>query len=258
MRQSATLVPPPFGRNAGSSAPSTSGNALLDGLPADDHAALAVGLEWVTMRLGDRLYEPGVALRHAYFPATAVVSLHYVTRSGATAETTGVGNEGMVGIPLFMGGGATSSSAVVHTGGQGWRLERSLLQSHFERSGALQRTLLRYTQALMTQITQTAACYRHHSVEQQLSGWLMATLDRMPPGELVMTQELLGSLLGVRRESITQAVGRLQHLGHIRCRRGHISVLNVDGLSACACECYNVVRTESRRLAANPHGMDCG
>jgi len=238
-----------MGADARHSALPAPGNALLDSLPADDRASLAVGLEWVTMRLGDRLYEPGVALRHAYFPATAVVSLHYVTRSGATAQTTGVGNEGMVGIPLFMGGETTSSSAVVHTSGEGWRLERSILQSHFEHSAALQRTLLRYTQALMTQITQTAACYRHHSVEQQLSGWLMANMDRMPAGELVMTQELLGSLLGVRRESITQAVGRLQDMGHIRCRRGHLSVLNIDGLSACACECYNVVKTESRRLA---------
>ena len=235
--------------STGTSATPRPGNALLDCLPAEERAALAGGLEWVTMRLGDRLYEPGVALRHAYFPATAVVSLHYVTSNGDTAETTGVGNEGMVGISLFMGGGgATSGSAVVHTSGQGWRLERSLLQSQFITCGALQRTLLRYTQALMTQIAQTAACYRHHSVEQQLSGWLLATQDRMPPGELVMTQELLGSLLGVRRESITQAVGRLQDMGHIRCRRGHISVLNVDGLSACACECHKVVRSELRRL----------
>jgi CRP-like cAMP-binding protein len=224
-------------------------NALLDSLPDADRAALTPGLEWVTMRLGDRVYEPGVALSHAFFPATAVVSLHYVTRSGATAETTGVGNEGMVGIPLFMGGGTTSSSAVVHTGGHGWRLERHLLLREFERGGALQRTLLRYTQALMTQIAQTAACYRHHSVEQQLSGWLMAALDRTPAGELVMTQELLGSLLGVRRESITQAVGRLQDMGHIRCRRGHISVLDPVGLAGSACECYGVVKAELRRLA---------
>ena len=231
-------------------APTPPGNALLDSLPEADRDALAPGLEWVTMRLGDRLYEPGAAMRHAYFPVTAVVSLHVVTANGATAETTGVGNEGMVGIALFMGGGSTSSSAVVHTGGHGWRLERGLLQTEFERGGALQRTLLRYTQALITQIAQTAACYRHHSVEQQLSGWLMATLERLPQGELVMTQELLGSLLGVRRESITLAVGRLQELGHIRCRRGHISVLDVDGLASRACECHGVVKAELRRLAA--------
>ena len=231
-------------------APASARNTLLDSLPPADRAALAPGLEWVTLRLGDRLYEPGVAQQHAYFPATAVVSLHYVTLSGATAEASGVGRDGMVGIPLFMGGGTTSSSAVVHTGGQGWRLERHLLRSEFERGGALQRTLLRYAHALMTQITLTAACYRHHSVEQQLSGWLMAAKDRTSPGELVMTQELLGSLLGVRRESITQAVGRLQSLGHIQCRRGHIRVLNAEGLAACACECYSVVKSEQRRLDA--------
>ena len=250
MNLDAGPVPSVAHADDGSRAPAAPGNSLLDSLPVAERAALVPGLEWVTMRLGDRLYEPGVRLSHAYFPATAVVSLHYVMISGATAETTGVGNEGMVGLPLFMGGGTTSSSAVVHTGGQGWRLERGLLLSEFQGGGAFQRTLLRYAQALMTQIAQTAACYRHHSVEQQLSGWLMTTLDRMPPGELVMTQELLGSLLGVRRESITQAVGRLQDLGHIRSRRGHISVLDVRGLATCACECYDVVRTELRRLAA--------
>lgn len=230
-------------------APVPPSNALLDSLPAADRAALAPGLEWVTMRLGDRLYEPGMEMRHAYFPATAVVSLHVVTRDGATAEAAGVGNEGMVGTALFMGGGSTSSSAVVHTGGHGWRLARGLLQREFERGGALQRTLLRYTQALMAQLAQTAACYRHHSVEQQLSGWLMATMERLPPGELLMTQELLGNLLGVRRESITQAVGRLQEQGYIRSRRGHISVLDVGGLAARACECHGVVRAELRRLS---------
>ena len=231
----------------GHSGPAPPHNTLLDSLPEAERAALP--LEWVVMRLGDRLYEPDVPLRHAFFPATAVVSLHYVTRSGATAETTGVGHDGMVGIPLFMGGGTTSSSAVVHTSGHGWRLEGSLLLREFERGGALQRVLLGYTQALMTQISQTAACYRHHSVEQQLSGWLMGALDRMPPGELVMTQELMGSLLGVRRESITQAVGRLQDLGHISSRRGHITVLDPSGLGTCACECYVAVKTELRRLA---------
>ncbi|MEO8543780.1 MAG: Crp/Fnr family transcriptional regulator [Burkholderiaceae bacterium] len=217
-------------------------------MPSADRAALA--LEWVAMRLGERLYEPDLPLRHAYFPASAVVSLHYITANGATAETTGVGYEGMVGIPLFMGGGTTSSSAVVHTSGHGWRVEAGLLLHEFECGGALQRVLLRYTQALMTQIAQTAACYRHHSVEQQLSGWLMSALDRMPPGELVMTQELLSSLLGVRRESVTQAVGRLQGLGHISSRRGHITVLDAGGLANCACECYGVVKTELRRLHA--------
>ncbi len=228
-------------------------NKLLASLNAADYDRVADALEAVPMRLGDMLYEPGVQLRHAYFPGTAVVSLHYVTESGASAQTTGVGREGVVGIPLFMGGGTTSSSAVVHTGGHGWRLDRHRLTQEFARSASLQTVLLRYTQALMTQITQTAACYRHHSVEQQLSSWLMATLDRMPGSELVMTQELLGSLLGVRRESITQAACRLQEQGYIRYRRGHIAVTNPEGLRGSACECYGVVKSEMARLAQTSH-----
>ena len=227
-------------------------NALLASLPPDDLAALACALERVPMQLGDILYEPGRQLRHAYFPSTAIVSLHYVTETGASAETTGVGRDGMVGMALFMGGGTTCSSATVHTGGHGFRVDRHVLLREFERGGALQRVLLRYTQAMMTQIAQTVACYRHHSVEQQLSGWLMAAVERAPRGELVMTQELLASLLGVRRESITQAAGRLQALGHIHYRRGHISVLNAAGLGACACECYGVVHKETQRLSAKP------
>ena len=157
--------------NAGDVAPPAAPrNALLASLPEADRHALSPGLQWVPMRLGDRLYEPGVTPSHAFFPVSAVVSLHVVTRSGATAETAGVGHEGMVGMALFMGGGSTASSAVVHTGGHGWRLEPRLLAQEFERGGALHRTLLRYAQALMTQMAQTAACYRHHSVEQQLSG----------------------------------------------------------------------------------------
>ncbi len=223
-------------------------NQLLASLPEADLALLGTGLEPVTMRLGDMLYQPGEQLRYAYFPATAVVSLHYVTESGASAECTGVGHEGMVGISLFMGGDTTPSSALVHTGGYGFRLERSALIREFGRGGALQRVLLRYTQALITQITQTAACYRHHSVEQQLSTWLLNTVERMPGGDLVMTQELLASLLGVRRETITQAAGKLQDLGYIRYRRGHISVLDPHRLQASACECYGVVKKELGRL----------
>lgn len=225
-------------------------NALLASLDEADYDRVAEALEAVPMRLGDMLYEPGMQLRHAYFPGTAVVALHYVTASGASAQTTGVGREGVVGIALFMGGGTTSSSAVVHTGGHGWRLDRHRLVQEFRRGDSLQAALLRYTQALVTQVTQTAACYRHHSVEQQLSSWLMATLDRQPAQELVMTQELLGSLLGVRRESVTQAASRLQELGYIRYRRGHISVTNAEGLRGRACECYAVVKTEMARLSA--------
>ncbi len=227
-------------------------NILLASLPAVDLAELSAALEWVPMRLGEMLYEPGQQLRHAYFPSSAVVSLHYVTSKGASVETTGVGHEGMVGIPLFLGGDTTSSSAMVHTGGHGWRLDRHRLMQEFARGGALRRTLLLYTQALMTQVAQTAACYRHHNVEQQLSAWLMATYDRMPAEELVMTQELLSSLLGVRRESVTQAAGKLHDLGYIRYRRGHISVLDPAALRANACECYGVVRREMLRLAPGP------
>jgi len=224
-------------------------NDLLASLPAADYAPLAAALECVPLRLGDMVYVPGEPLTHLVFPTTAVVSLHYVMANGCTAETAGVGHEGVVGIAMFMGGGTTSSSAVVHSSGHGFRLPKTLLVQEFERGGALQHTLLRYTQALITQISQTAACYRHHSVEQQLSGWLMAAQDRLTTGELVMTQELLSSLLGVRRESITQAAGRLQDLGHIRYRRGHITVLDAAGLRASACECYGVVKAEMRRLA---------
>jgi CRP-like cAMP-binding protein len=227
-------------------------NHLLAALPTAVLASLAVDLERVPMRLGEMLYEPGVQLRHAYFPTTAVASLHYVTQSGASAETAGVGPEGVVGIALFMGGHTTPSSAVVQTAGDGYRLERRVLMQAFVRDGAFQHTLLRYTQALITQISQTAACYRHHSVEQQLSRWLLATLDRLPGADLVMTQELVANLLGVRRESITQAAGRLQELGYIRYRRGHISVVDHAGLHACACECYGVVKKELGRLLPDP------
>ncbi len=224
-------------------------NDLLASLPAADYEPLAALLEPVVLRLGDTVYAPGQQLSHVVFPISAVVSLHHVMASGSTAETAGVGHEGVVGVALFMGGGATPSSAVVHTSGWGYRLPRGVLMQQFDRGGALQRVLLRYTQALMTQIAQTAVCYRHHSIEQQLSGWLMAAQDRMALGELVMTQELLASLLGVRRESITQAAGKLQQQGHISYRRGHITVLNPQALRATACECYGVVKAELRRLA---------
>ena len=226
----------------------TSQSLLLASLPAADFELIAADLELVPMRLGDSLYEPGQPLRHAYFPTTSVVSLHYVTSTGASIQTAGVGREGIVGIALFMGGDTSPSSAVVQTGGHGYRLERRALLLAFERPGPFQRSLLRYTQALITQIAQTSVCYRHHSVEQQLSCWLLATADRLPAGELVMTQELVSSLLGVRRESITEAAGRLRDAGHISYRRGHISILNRAGLQSSACECYDVVRKEFIRL----------
>ena len=226
-------------------------NHLLASLPTADYEPLAPHLELVAMRLGDMIYEPGGQLQYAYFPTTAIVSLHYVMESGASAESAGVGNEGMVGISLFMGGNTTPSSAVVQTAGHAYRLERRRLLQEFNRAGLMQRLLLRYTQALMTQVSQTAACTRHHSVEQQLCRWLLLTLDRMPSNELVMTQELVASMLGVRREGITEAAGRLQQAGYIRYRRGHISVLNRAGLESLACECYAVVKKELSRLLSD-------
>ena len=226
-------------------------NHLIAALPAAEREQLATQLELVQLRLGDMLYEPGSQLQHAYFPTTSIVSLHYVMASGASAEAAGVGNEGMVGVSLFMGGNTTPSSAVVQTAGYAYRLERSLLKAHFDRAGVMQRLLLRYTQALMTQMMQTAVCNRHHSVEQQLSRWLLLTFNRLPTHELIMTQELVASMLGVRREGITEAAGKLQHAGFIRYRRGHISVLDPSGLEAHACECYAVVKDELFRLLSD-------
>lgn len=223
-------------------------NDLLAALPEAAYERLLPALELVPLRLGDVLYEPGDAMRHACFPTTAVVSLHYVTIAGSSAETTGVGRDGMVGIALFMGGDSTPSSAVVQSAGHGWRIGRAELAEAFERDAELRRVLLSYTLALITQIAQTAVCYRHHSVEQQLSRWLLATVDRLPPGEMVMTQELAAGSLGVRRETITQVAGNLQDGGYIRYRRGHITVVDAPGLQSRACECYGVVKRELQRL----------
>ncbi|MDE2372314.1 MAG: Crp/Fnr family transcriptional regulator [Burkholderiales bacterium] len=223
-------------------------NRLLAALPESERLQLLPSLEWVPLALGQMLYEPGSQLQHALFPTTAVVSLHYITDDGASAETAGVGSEGMVGVALFMGGDTTPSSAVVQTAGGAYRLERHRLKAAFDLGGALQRILLRYTQALLTQVMQTGACNRHHSVQQQLSRWLLLTLDRTPGQELVMTQELVASMLGVRRESVTEAAGRLQEAGYIRYRRGHIGVTDRAGLETQACECYQVVKKELARL----------
>jgi CRP-like cAMP-binding protein len=226
-------------------------NHLLAALPAEEFERLAGHLQLVPMPLGEILYEPGGQLQHAYFPTTAIVSLHYVTESGASAEIAGVGNEGVVGISLFMGGQTTPSSAVVQTAGHAYRLPRHLLKQEFDRTGPVLQLLLRYTQALITQMTQTAVCNRHHSVEQQLCRWLLMTLDRVPSGQLVMTQELVARMLGVRREGITEAAGKLQHAGLIRYRRGHIAVLERTGLETRACECYAVVKKEISRLLSD-------
>ncbi|MCR4346444.1 MAG: Crp/Fnr family transcriptional regulator [Sulfuricaulis sp.] len=226
-------------------------NHLLAALPTAAFDRLSAHLELVPMPLGEILYEPGGQLRHAYFPTTAIVSLHYVMESGGSAETAGVGNEGVVGISLFMGGGTTPSSAVVQAAGHAYRLESRLLMQEFNRADMMQRLLLRYTQALMTQMTQTAACYRHHSIEQQLCRWLLLTLDRSLSNELIMTHELVASMLGVRREGISEAAGQLQRAGFISYRRGHITVLERAGLETRACECYAVVKKELDRLLSD-------
>jgi CRP-like cAMP-binding protein len=226
-------------------------NHLLAALPTAEYEPLVAHLELVPLLLGQMLYEPDGQLQHAYFPTTSIVSLHYVMESGASAETAGVGNEGVVGISLFMGGDTTPSSAVVQTAGHAYRLERRKLKQAFDEAGLLQRVLLRYTQALMTQMAQTAVCNRHHSLEQQLCRWLLLTIDRLPSNELIMTQELVASMLGVRREGITEAAGNLQRAGLISYRRGHIAVLDRKGLEKHACECYAVVKKELDRLLSD-------
>jgi CRP-like cAMP-binding protein len=226
-------------------------NHLLAALPTAEFERLAPHLEPAPLALGEVLYEPGGQLQHAYFPTTGIVSLHYVMESGASAETAGVGNEGVVGISLFMGGDTTPSSAVVQTAGHAYRLESRRLKDEFKRGGLMQHLLLRYTQALITQVTQTAVCNRHHSVEQQLCRWLLLTLDRVSSRELVITQELVASMLGVRREGITEAAGKLKSAGLFSYRRGHISVLGRAGLETRVCECYAVVKKELGRLMSD-------
>jgi CRP-like cAMP-binding protein len=200
------------------------------------------------MPLGQVLYESGSQLKYAYFPTTAIISMHYVLENGASTEISGVGNEGVLGVALFMGGNTTSSLATVQTAGQGYRLKRQLMIDEFNQAGPMMHLMLRYTQALITQISQTAVCNRHHSIEQQLCRWLLLTLDRLPTQELTITQELIASMLGVRREGITEAAGNLQRAGLISYRRGHITVLNRLELESRSCECYNVVKKEFHRL----------
>jgi CRP-like cAMP-binding protein len=223
-------------------------NGLLAALAEPDFARLAPQLRHVVMPLGQLLYAPDAPLHAAYFPTSMVVSLHHVLASGASAETAAVGNEGVVGIPLFMGGGTTSSFAAVQIAGEGYSLATALLQQEFDRGGAMQRLLLKYMQALIVQTTQTAVCNRHHSVEQQICRWLLSTLDRAPSREIMVTQEMIAGALGVRRESVTEAAAALQRSGVIRYRRGHISVLERTALERSVCECYAVVRREMSRL----------
>jgi CRP-like cAMP-binding protein len=205
-------------------------------------------LELVPMPLGHTVCEPGVPMRHVYFPTTCIVSLLYVMEDGASAEIAVVGNEGIVGVSLFMGGETTTSRAVVQSAGHAYRLQGQLLKDEFFRAGPMQRLLLCYTQALLTQMAQTAVCNRHHSVDQQLCRWLLLSLDRLPSNELTMTQELIANMLGVRREGVTEAAGRLQNAGLIEYKRGHITVVDRPGLEARVCECYQVVKKEFDRL----------
>mgnify|MGYP003393767393 FL=1 len=223
-------------------------NRLLASLPQASSEGLTASLEKVQMPLGMVVYESGGTQGYVYFPTTSIVSLLYVLADGASAEIAVTGNEGLVGIALFMGGETTPSRAVVQSAGDGYRLRAAVLKKHFETDSALQHLLLRFTQALITQMTQTAVCNRHHSVDQQLCRWLLLSLDRLPGNELVMTQELIANMLGVRREGVTESAGRLQAEGLIHYRRGHIEVLDRARLESRVCECYAVVKREYDRL----------
>ena len=226
-------------------------NHVLAALPEEDYARLLPDLELIPMPLGWAVYESGGALGYLYFPTTCIVSLLYVMESGASAEIAITGNEGMVGISLFMGGETTPSRAVVQSAGQGYRLRAADIKEEFNRSGPVLHLLLRYTQALITQMAQTAVCNRHHSLDQQLCRWLLLSLDRLSGNELVMTQELIANMLGVRREGVTEAALKLQKMGLIRYARGHITVIDRDALEERVCECYRVVKTEYDRLLPN-------
>ncbi|PVY54946.1 CRP-like cAMP-binding protein [Simplicispira sp. 125] len=223
-------------------------NQLLAALQETDWQRLQPCLEPVEMPLGQVLYESGRPMSHVYFPTTSIVSLLYVMENGASAEIAVVGYEGVVGITLFMGGGTTPSRGVVQSAGMGVRLSAQRIQDEFNRSGPVMHLLLRYTQALIAQMVQTAACNRHHSLDQQLCRWLLLSLDRLPGNELVMTQELIANMLGVRREGVTEAALKLQAAGLIRYARGRITVLDRKGLELRTCECYGVVKHEYDRL----------
>jgi CRP-like cAMP-binding protein len=223
-------------------------NHLLAALPHAESQRWLPFLESVDLPLGQVLYESGITLTHVYFPTTAIISLLYVMENGASAELAVVGNEGIVGISLFMGGESTSSRAVVQSAGKGFRLKAQMLKEEFNRAGAVLHLLLRYTQALITQMSQTAVCNRHHSLDQQLCRWLLLSLDRLEGNQLVMTQELIANMLGVRREGVTEGALKLQHAGLIQYARGHIMVLDRAALERRSCECYAVVKKEYDRL----------
>lgn len=224
------------------------GNHLLAALPQAEWARVSARLVLVDMPLGRVVYESGDRLSHVYFPTTSIVSLLYVMEDGASAEIAIAGNEGLVGIALFMGGETTPSRAVVQSAGWAYRLDARVVKDEFGRAGPAQRLFLRYTQALITQMAQTAVCNRHHSIDQQLCRWLLLSMDRLPSNELKMTQELIANMLGVRRAGVTEAAMKLQDAGLIRYSHGHIEVLDRPGLEQRVCECYGVVKREFDRL----------
>lgn len=223
-------------------------NHLLGAIPIEVQHRLFPELELVPLPLGKILYESGDVLHHVYFPTDSIVSLLYVMESGASAEISVVGNEGMIGVALFMGGGSTPSRAIVQSAGSAYRLQGQRLKDEFNRHGEMMLLLLRYTQSLITQMAQTAVCNRHHSVDQQLCRWLLLSLDRLPSNRLIMTQELIANMLGVRREGVTDAAGKLQKQGVIEYSRGQITVLDRPKLEQLSCECYAVVKKETDRL----------
>jgi CRP-like cAMP-binding protein len=238
----------PHRQHAAVDAKSPKDNRLLAALPQATYDLQLPHLEPAAMPLGMAVYESGGAQGHVYFPTTSIVSLLYVLENGSSAEIAITGNDGLVGIALFMGGETTPSRAVVQSAGAGYRLKASVMKKEFENDAALQHLMLRYTQALITQMSQTAVCNRHHSVDQQLCRWLLLSLDRLPASDLVMTQELIANMLGVRREGVTEAAGRLQAAGLIEYHRGHIRVIDRKGLEERVCECYAVVKKEYDRL----------
>jgi CRP-like cAMP-binding protein len=228
--------------------PGPNQNHLLDALSAAELKRIRRHLEPVEMPLGDVVYESGRQLEYVYFPTTCIVSLLYVLENGASAEIAVVGNEGVVGVSIFMGGETTPSRAVVQSAGESYRLSAAVMRTEFTRGSTMQHLMLRYTQALITQMAQTAVCNRHHSVDQQLCRWLLLSIDRLPSPQITMTQELIANMLGVRREGVTEAAGKLQKAGVISYRRGHIQVLDRPKLEQMSCECYDVVRRETARL----------
>lgn len=248
MQETTERIRPKVTKSYRGTVPYIGKNYLIEALPEDVKNRVLPNLELVTLPLGRVLYESGDHLRHVFFPIDCIISLLYVMEDGASAEISVVGNEGILGTALFLGGETTSSRAIVQSAGHAYRMEAKLFKHEFARHTEMLMLLLRYTQALITQMAQTAVCNRHHSIDQQLCRWMLLSLDRLPGNNLVMTQELIANMLGVRRESVTEAAGKLQKLGIISYQRGHIKVLDRPGLEKLSCECYAVVKKETDRI----------